>query len=107
VLVQRSLPAIDAAIDQACTAAPDGTRPVLLTEAGPLARYGHLMMLAPRADLATRRTQAIWLAVPQLQDNQGPVIDGRALPLAAPGQFFRLDLDALSGESLTTTGGIS
>ena len=107
VLVQRSVPAIDAAIDGACAAAPAGTRPVLLTEAGPLARYGYLTMLAARADLVTRRSQAIWLAVPQLQDNQGPVIDGRALPLAAPGQYFRLDLDSLRGESLATTGGNS
>ncbi|HET9897903.1 MAG TPA: NERD domain-containing protein [Streptosporangiaceae bacterium] len=107
VLVQRSLPAIDEAIDAACAAAPEGTRPILLTEAGPLARYGHLTMLAPRADLATRRSQAIWLAVPQLPGNQGPVIDGRALPLAAPGQFYRLDLDSLRGESLSTSGGLS
>ncbi len=107
VLVERSLPAIDAAIDEASAAAPEGTRPVLLTEVGPLARYGHLTMLADRADLATRRRQAIWLVVPQLPDNQGPVIDGRALPLAAPGQFYRLDLDSLRSESLSTTGGFS
>ena len=107
VLVERSLPVIDAAIDEACAAAPEGARPVLLTEVGSLARYGHLTMLAPRADLATRRHQSIWLAVPQLPDNQGPVIDGRALPLAAPGQFYRLDLDSLRGESLSTTGGSS
>lgn len=93
VLVQRSLAAIDAAIDDACAAAAEGTRPVLLTEVAPLARYGHLAMLAPRADLATRRRQAIWLLVPQLPGNQGAVIDGRPLPLAAPGQFFRLESD--------------
>jgi hypothetical protein len=93
VLVQRSLAAIDTAIDDACTAAAEGTRPVLLTEVAPLARYGHLAMLAPRADLATRRRQAIWLLVPQLPGNLGAVIDGRPLPLAAPGQFFRLESD--------------
>jgi serine/threonine protein kinase len=91
VLVQRSLPDVNAAIDAACADAAEGTRPVLLTEVAPLARYGQLGLLAARADLTTRRNQAIWVVVPQLPGNQGPVIDGRPLPLAAPGQFFRLE----------------
>ena len=91
VLVQRSLPAIEAAIKAAVAANPEGTRPVLLTDAAPLARYGHLNLLSPWADLATHRVQAIWVLVPQLAGNTGPVIDRRPLPLAAPGQFMRLD----------------
>ena len=105
VLVQRSLPAVDAAIDRASAAAPEASRPLLLTEIAPLARYGHLDLLAPRADLATRRPQAIWAAVPQLPGNQGPVIDGRPLPLAAPGQFFRLESDWLDRRVRVPTGG--
>ena len=50
-------------------------------------------MLSRWADLATRRPQAIWVLVPQLPGNQGAIIDGRPLPLAAPGQFFRLDAE--------------
>ena len=94
-LVERSLPAVDSAIDAALAAAPEGTRPVLLTDVATLARYGHLNLLASRADLATRRPQAIWMLVPQLDGNRGPVIDGRPIPLAAPGQFLRLDADWL------------
>ncbi len=105
VLVQRSLPAIDAAIDGACAAAAEGSRPVLLTETAPLARYNHLAVLAPRADLATRRAQAIWVLVPQLPGNDGPVIDGRPLPLAAPGQFFRLDSDWIDAQVSTPAAG--
>ena len=105
VLVQRSLPAVDAAIDQASAAAPQASRPLLLTEIAPLARYGHLGLLAPRADLATRRPQAIWVAVPQLPGNQGAVIDGRPLPLAAPGQFFRLESDWLDRRVHVPAGG--
>jgi serine/threonine protein kinase len=98
VLVQRSLPAIDAAIESAArpaaaAGAVDRSPPVLLVEAAPLARYGHLGMLSRWADLATRRPRAIWLLVPQLPGNQGAVIDGRPLPLAAPGQYFRLDAE--------------
>jgi hypothetical protein len=64
-------------------------------------------MLAPRADLATGRQQAIWAEVPQLPGNLGPVIDGRPLPLAAAGQFFRLDSDWLDRQSCQLSGGTS
>jgi hypothetical protein len=92
-LVKRSLPAVEAAITAAAREAPDGTRPVLLTDVAPLARYGHLNILGPWAVLATRRGQAIWVLVPQLAGTRGAVIDRRPLPLAAPGQFMRLDPD--------------
>jgi serine/threonine protein kinase len=92
-LVQRSMPAIEAAIDAAVSCMPEGTRPVLLTELAPLARYGHLAMLSRWADLAAHRPQAIWVLVPQLSGSQGAIIDKRPLPLAAPGQFFRLDAE--------------
>ncbi len=92
-LVQRSLPAIDTAISEAAAAAPEGTRPVLLTELAPLARYGHLNTLSRWTDLGTRRPQAIWALVPQLPQSRGAIVDKRPLPLAAPGQFFRLDAE--------------
>ena len=92
-LVQRSLPAVEAAIDAATSDAPEGKRPVLLTEIGPLARYGHLATLSRWTDLAARRPQAIWVLVPQLSGSRGAIIDKRPLPLAAPGQFFRLDAE--------------
>ncbi len=95
-LVDLSLPAVDAAIEDACEAAPAGTRPVLLTEAAPLARYDRLAVLSRWTDLATRRAQAVWLLVPQLSGNAGAMVDGRPLPLAAPGQFVRLDAEWLS-----------
>lgn len=91
MLVKRSLPAVEAAITEALSEVPDGTRPVLLTDVAPLARYGHLNILGPWADLATRRPQAIWVLVPQLPGTHGALIDRRPLPLAAPGQFMRLD----------------
>jgi serine/threonine protein kinase len=101
VLVQRSLPAIDAAITAATAASPEGTRPVVLTEVAPLARYNHLNILGSWADLATRRAQAIWILVPQLAGNTGAIIDRRPLPLAAPGQFMRLDPAWINAHALT------
>ena len=91
VLVRRSLPAVETAISSAAAASAEGARPVLLTEVAPLARYNHLDLLAPWADLATKRRQAIWVLVPQLAGSQGAIIDRKPLPLAAPGQFMRLD----------------
>lgn len=95
-LVEQAMPAVTEAISAAEQAAPEGTRPVLLTELAPLARYGHLKVLSAWADLAAHRRQAIWAVAPQLLSNQGPVIDGRPLPLAAPGQFHRVDAEWLA-----------
>ena len=94
-LVQRSLPTIDAAIEAASARAEQATAPVLLLEAAPLARYDQLNRLSRWTDLSSPRRQAIWLVVPQLSGSQGPVIDTRPLPLAAPGQFVRLDIEWL------------
>jgi hypothetical protein len=99
MLVRRSLPAVEAAIAAAAGEVPDGTRPVLLTDVAPLARYGHLNILGPWADLTTRRPQAIWLLVPQLAGTHGAVVDRRPLPLAAPGQFMRLDPDWIAAQA--------
>jgi hypothetical protein len=52
-----------------------------------------------------RQTQAVWVAVPQLPGNQGAVIDGRPLPLAAPCQFFRLESDWLNRRVHAPAGG--
>lgn len=105
-LVTMAMPAIDREIETVAAAAPEGTRPVLLIEASPLARYGHLATLSRWTDLAYRRSQAIWLLVPQLLGSQGAVIDSRPLPLAAPGQFLRLDVDWLDShkESASAEG---
>jgi serine/threonine protein kinase len=99
VLVQRSLPAVTDAINAAAAAHPAGTRPVLLTEVSPLARYGHLNVLSEWSDLATRRPQAIWVLVPQLAGSHGAIIDRKPIPLAAPAQYLRLDPDWISDNS--------
>ena len=103
VLVQRSLPVVEQAIESAVAKVPEGTRPVLLTEIAPLARYDHLATLSRWTDLATRRPQAIWLLVPQLAGSQGAVIDKRPLPLAAPGQYFRLDAEWIDAHGRVST----
>ena len=88
-LVARTVGAVDDAIAEATR----GERPVLLVELSPLSRYGHLSTLARWTDLSLRRAQPIWALVPQLPGNTGPLVDGKPLPLSAPGQFLRLDTE--------------
>lgn len=85
-LVARALPVVDAALEAAL-----GQGPVVLTDLGPLAQYGHLGRLARWTDLTAARASAVWALLPQLAGQQGAVVDGRPLPLAAPGQFLTLD----------------
>ncbi len=96
-LVELALPSIDRTIEQA-----EGEGPLLLVEASPLARYDKLSMLSRWTDLAAPRPRAVWLLVSQLSGNSGPVVDGRPLPLAAPGQFVRLDDEWLAPAALAS-----
>jgi hypothetical protein len=89
-LVRRSWPEVEAAIEQALAAGGEDS-PVLLTDASPLARYDNMALLTRWTDLAAPRRRAVWLLVPQLNGNHGPVLDGRPVPLAAPNQFVNLD----------------
>lgn len=106
-LVQRALPAVTSAIEEAMSAHAEGTRPVLLIGAAPLVRYGHVTVLAPWTDLARARSQALWLVIPQLRGDRGAVIDGQPVPLNSPGQLVHLDTDWLAAhdtEVLTPQG---
>lgn len=112
-LVTRALPTVTTAIEQVMSTDSGVDQPVLLTGAGTLARYGHLDVLAPWADLTRPRTQALWLEVPQLRADRGATIDGHPVHLNSPGQFVILDSewlgarnDALATDS-TTAGATS
>ncbi|WP_164842726.1 BREX system serine/threonine kinase PglW [Actinoplanes solisilvae] len=89
-LVRRSWSEVEAAVERALAAGREDA-PVLLTEASPLARYDNMALLTRWTDLAAPRRRAVWLLVPQLNGNHGPVVDGRPVPLAAPNQFVNLD----------------
>lgn len=100
-MVRRSWPTVEAAVEAALAEAePDA--PVLLTEASPLARYNNVGLLARWTDLAAPRRRAVWLVVPQLGGNHGPLLDGRPVPLAAPNQFVALDNDWIDAAAALT-----
>lgn len=105
-VVARALPVVEDAVNSALQQPDDGgtPRPVLLTEASPLARYGHAQVLRRLSDLAVARGQAVWLVVPQLSSSQGPQLDGVPIQ-TSPNQFVRIDhewVDTKAGSLLKT-----
>lgn len=103
-LVSGVLTEVQAAVAAALADSSASGAPVLLTELGALARYGHLGLLATWTDLAARRPVAVWALLPQLGADQGAVVDGRPVPLAAPGQLVRLDHDWLVASTVEHSG---
>ena len=63
-------------------------RPLILAEVSPLARYGHLDVLAELSDFTARRRRPIWLVLPQLRGRRGALVDGKTVQLGSPGQFL-------------------
>ncbi|QLQ39641.1 BREX system serine/threonine kinase PglW [Micromonospora robiginosa] len=100
-LIRRSWPEVEATVERALSAGRDDS-PVLLTDASPLARYGNMALLTRWTDLAAPRRRAVWLLVPQLNGNHGPLIDGRPVPLAAPNQFVNLDNEWIDSTAALT-----
>ncbi|CAM3438704.1 BREX system serine/threonine kinase PglW [Mycobacterium frederiksbergense] len=69
-----------------------GTRgsdaPLILTEMSPLARYGHLDVLAKLSDLAAPRRRPVWVILPQLPGRHGALVDRKPIQLGSPGGQF-------------------
>ena len=66
----------------------DTDRPLILVEVSPLARYGHLDLLAELSDFTARRRRPIWLVLPQLRGRRGALVDGKTVHLGSNGQFL-------------------
>lgn len=60
-------------------------RPLLLTNAGPLVRYGMTSLLATLLDTGTKRPAARWLLVAKAGDARVPLLEGRSVPLGPSG----------------------
>lgn len=64
--------------------------PVLLTEIGPLLRYGHVDLLERLADQTTRRAAAVWVLIPAARGDDHPTLDGQPVPVITKAQWLRL-----------------
>ncbi|MCE7001661.1 BREX system serine/threonine kinase PglW [Kibdelosporangium philippinense] len=99
-LVERVMPRVAEHIDSLVLgeAKADERKPVILTELSPLARYGHLGVVARWSDLAARRSRPVWLVVPQVPWMRGAAVDGKPLQLGSNGQFVQLDAGWLAAQ---------
>lgn len=89
-LVDQVAPRIESAVYDALAGAPGVDRPVVITEAAPLARYEHMAILSGLADITTSREQAVWLIVPE-EASGGPLLDRVPVPLTYASQFVHID----------------
>ncbi|MGB3520640.1 MAG: BREX system serine/threonine kinase PglW [Mycobacterium sp.] len=87
-VIDRVVPALSMQLHQAVFDGERNTKPVILTEVSPLARYGHLDMLAKLSDLAAPRRRPVWVILPQLRGQTGALVDRKPIQLGSPsGQF--------------------
>jgi hypothetical protein len=76
-------------VSDAVESGPSDT-PVVLVDAGPLARYGHLGVLARLADHTTPRPHAVWLLVAAREGQPAPTLDHEPVPIVSASQWLRL-----------------
>lgn len=89
-VVSRALPRLEDRIAELAARGGGLQRPLLLAEASPLARYGHVDLLKRWSDMTLPRGQAVWVVLPQTDANQGPLLDGSPV-LTSPNQFLAID----------------
>ncbi|MGB0972815.1 MAG: BREX system serine/threonine kinase PglW, partial [Mycobacterium sp.] len=63
-------------------------QPLILTDVSPLARYGHLDVLAKLSDLAAPRRRPVWVILPQLRGQHAALVDRKPIQLGSPGGQF-------------------
>lgn len=87
-VIEKVVPALSAQLHAAVFDGAASTRPLILTEASPLARYGHLDVLAKLSDLAAPRRRPVWVILPQLRGQIGALVDRKPIQLGSPGGQF-------------------
>jgi hypothetical protein len=87
-VVDRVVPRLWERLEQEVFQAEPSTQPLILTEVSPLARYGHLDVLAKLSDLPAPRRRPVWVVLPQLRGQRGALVDRKPIQLGSPsGQF--------------------
>jgi hypothetical protein len=87
-VVDRVVPRLWEQLQQAVFDGPNSDQPLILTEVSPLARYGHLDVLAKLSDLSAPRRRPVWVVLPQLRGQQGALVDRKPIQLGSPGGQF-------------------
>jgi serine/threonine protein kinase len=97
-VVDRVVPQLTERLQRSVFDGAESRQPLILTEVSPLARYGHLDVLARLSDLPAPRQRPVWVVLPQLRGQRGALVDRRPIQLGSPsGQFvlWRPVLDAI------------
>lgn len=89
-VIDRVVPTLWAELQAAVFEGEGSAEPLILTEVSPLARYGHLDILAKLSDLAAPRRRPIWVVLPQLRGQLGALVDRKPIQLGSPGGQFVL-----------------
>ena len=98
-LLGRVLPPVLKRLDEQIFDGAPTDAPLILTEVTPLARYGQLDAIARWSDLAAARRRPVWLILPQMRRQLGPLVNGKAIQLSSPGgQFVTWSVDRAAGE---------
>jgi hypothetical protein len=100
--LRRMVEAAVASVEEAVKAAGG---PVLLTEVGPLARYGQLGLLDREADHTTVRPAALWILLPAGELTEVPMVDDQPLTILSPAQWLKIPNDWLERRSSPAPGG--
>jgi serine/threonine protein kinase len=87
-VVDRVVPQLWEKLQQAVFEDPSSDQPLILTEVSPLARYGHLDVLAKLSDLSAPRRRPVWVVLPQLRGQQGALVDRKPIQMGSPGGQF-------------------
>jgi hypothetical protein len=80
------------AVEPRWTECLSADRPLLIVNAGPLARYGLLHLLAQLLDVGTARPAARWLLVAMHAHQPVPMLEGEQVPLG-PSRWITLPAD--------------
>jgi len=89
-VIDRVVPQLWAELQAAVFDSETNSAPLILTEVSPLARYGHLDVLAKLSDLAAPRRRPVWVVLPQLRGQTGALVDRKPIQLGTPGGQFVL-----------------
>lgn len=89
-VIDRVVPQLWAELQAAVFDGDTEQAPLILTEVSPLARYGHLDVLAKLSDLAAPRRRPVWVVLPQLRGQTGALVDRKPIQLGSPGGQFVL-----------------
>ncbi|EUA08699.1 serine/threonine kinase domain protein [Mycobacterium xenopi 4042] len=98
-VIDRVVPQLTEELRASVFDGPSRAEPLILTEVSPLARYGHLDILATLSDLSAPRRRPVWVLLPQLRGQTGALVDRKPIQLGSPGQFlvWREEADAIHG----------